>query len=154
MKAAEDFAQALRRLLEMVGRLEGSAHRLKEAFLIDDIQGINRARLDQEKLLAELERVPFRASFEELRKSLPVSPGGGMDDYLADRPELAGLWRDLEAGFARLREITITNRVLATRAVTFCRKVIGILQPDRRAGTYADSGRLRETHTPVISRVV
>lgn len=159
MTAIDDFGQSLRGLAELVGRLVESARAQKSALLASDLPGIEASRLAQEELLGDLDRAQAscRATLAKLKKSLNLPEGETMAGITTGRPEmadLAGLWRETLRNLGRLREISLTNRLLATRAVAFYRKVTAIVQPDRQAGTYADSGRLREAHAPVISRVI
>jgi len=150
--AREQFRQCLSEFARVVDRLLECARRQKEAFLANDLAAIEATRREQEELLAGLERLraPLAASWA----ALEIPAGGNPEAFLAGRPEWSGLWRELTAGLAQLREATRTNRLLAARAAAFYRRLGALLRPDRQAGTYAASGRLREAHAPVISRVV
>ncbi|MDA8333849.1 MAG: flagellar protein FlgN [Peptococcaceae bacterium] len=159
MKAMEDFRQSLSGLADVMRRLVESAREQKDALLANDLPGIEASCSAQEELLTELSRIQAACSLTlaEWKKSLNLPEEETLAGLTCDRPEAAvirGLWQEILKNMGSLREATATNRVLATRAVAFYRKVTGIIQPERQAGTYAGTGRLREARIPVISRVV
>jgi len=156
MTTVAGFGSHLEEMISLVAALVESARRQKDALVAGDLAGIDSTRLEQEELMVRLEKAQScgRTALTTLKKSLGLGEEETMAGVVTLCPELAGPWRDLLTNLGRLREITVTNRVLAARAVAFYRKVTGILQPDRRADTYAGSGRLRQQSVPVISRVV
>jgi len=155
MTTVDGFGQRLREVTAIVAALVESACKQKEALVSGDLDGIESSRLAQEELMARLDTAQSRcrAALVTLKRSLGLPEEETMAGVVTVRPELSGPWRDLLGRLGQLREITVTNRLLATRAVAFYRKVNGIIQPERQ-DTYADSGRLRPRAVPVISRVV
>jgi len=158
MGLVTNFRHALQGMNGVLDRLIESYREQKNAFMTNDVLRIEQARLQQEQLLVELERAQaeYRRSARALAEGMRLDAGNPADlvGVRPDLADLARLWDRLLAGFAELKEITLTNRLLATRAVAFYRKVTSILQPDRQAKTYSYAGRLAEPAPPVISRVV
>ena len=155
MTAVGEFGRRLREVTAIVAVLVETARRQGAALVSGDLAGIESSRLVQEELMARLDTAQSscRAALVALKRSLGLPEEETMAGVITTRPELAGPWRNLLDNLGQLREITVTNRLLATRAVSFYRKVTGIIQPERQ-DTYAGSGRLRQTGASVISRVV